>query len=63
MTMSVQLMTFTTCFGNNKAENPNLIPAFSFTGGNFAIVVMKRVLSKHSLVIFSLVYHRQSLKS
>ena len=44
MTMSMQLMTFATCFGNNKAENQNLFPAFSFTDGNIAIVVVKRVL-------------------
>ena len=44
MTMSMQLVTFTTCFGNNKTENQNLILAFSLTGGNIAIVVVKRVL-------------------
>ena len=31
MTMTMQLTTFTTCFGNNKAENQNLILAFSLT--------------------------------
>ena len=47
--MNMQLMTFTTCFDrkkketNKKAENQNLILAFSLTDGNIAIVV-KRVL-------------------
>ena len=40
----MQLMTFTTCFGNKKAENKNLILAFALTDGNIAIVVVKRVL-------------------
>ena len=44
MTMTMQLMTFTTCFGNNKAENQNLILAFSFTDRNIAIDIVKRVL-------------------
>ena len=43
MTMSMQLMTFATCFGNNKAEKQNLILAFSLTERNMAIVVAKRV--------------------
>ena len=37
MTMSPQLMTFTTCFGNKKAENHDLILAFSLADGNIAI--------------------------
>ena len=41
MTMTMQLMT---CFGNNKAENQNLILAFSLTDRNIAIVVVRRVL-------------------
>ena len=41
MTMTMQLMTFTTCFGNNKAENQNLILAFSLT---LTIVIVRRVL-------------------
>ena len=61
MTVSVQLMTFITCFGNNKAENQNLILAFSVTDGNIAIVVAKRVLLKTFSGDF--VYDRQSLKS
>ena len=40
--MTMQLMTFTTCFGNNKAENQNLILAFSLTDRNIAIVVVKK---------------------
>ena len=44
MTMTIQLMTFTTCCGNNKAENQNLILAFSLTDRNIAIVVVRRVL-------------------
>ena len=39
--MFLQLMTFTTCFGNKKAENHNLILAFSLTDENIAIVVLK----------------------
>ena len=42
--MFLQLMTFTTCFGNKKAENHyNLILAFSLTDENIAIVALKRV--------------------
>ena len=41
--MFLQLMTFTTCFGNQKAENHNLILVFSLTDENIAIVVLKRV--------------------
>ena len=44
MTMTMQLMTFKTCFGNKKAENQNLILAFSLTDRNIAIVVVRRVL-------------------
>ena len=44
MTISMHQMTFTTCFGNNKAENENLILALSLTDGNIAIVVVKRVI-------------------
>ena len=33
MTMSMRRTTFTTCFGNNKAENQNLVHAFSLTDG------------------------------
>ena len=38
--MSLQLTTFTTCFGNNEAKNQNLILVFSLTDGNIAIVVV-----------------------
>ena len=44
MTMTMQLMTFTTCYGNNKAENQNLILAFSLSDRNVATVVVRRVL-------------------
>ena len=52
--MLVQLMTFTTCFGN-KAENQNLILAFSLTDGNIAIFVVKRVRvpKKHYEVLYN----------
>ena len=43
MAMFLLLMTFTTCFGNKKAENHNLILAFSLTGENIVIAVLKRV--------------------
>ena len=59
----MQLMTFTTCFESNEAENAYLIFAFSLTDGNIAIAVVKRVLLKHSVVIFGLAYNSQSLKS
>ena len=39
--MSMQLPTFTTCFGNKKAKKQNLILAFYLTNGNIAIVVVK----------------------
>ena len=42
--MAVQLMTFTTCFGYNKAENQNLIIAFSSIDGNIGIIFANRVL-------------------
>ena len=42
--MSIQLVTFMTCFENNEAENQNLILSFSLTDGNIVIVVVKRVL-------------------
>ena len=60
--MFVHLTTFKTPFGNGKAENQNLILAFSLSDKNIAIFVVKRVLQKHSGVIFGLVYNRQSLK-
>ena len=41
--MSVHLTTFKTPFGNSKAENQNLIPAFSLTDRNIAIFVVKQV--------------------
>ena len=58
----MHLTTFKTPFGNDKAENQNLILAFSLTD-SIAIVAVKRVLWKHSGVIFGLVHKRQSLKS
>ena len=61
--MPMGLTAFKTPFGNNKSENKNLIPAFSLTDRNIAIVVVKRVLLEHSGAIFGLVYNRQSLKS
>ena len=42
--MSVHLTTFKTPFGNNKAENENLILAFSLTDRNITIFVVKRIL-------------------
>ena len=56
--MSVHLTTFKTPVGNNKAENQNLILAFSLTDRNIAIIVVERVLLIHSGVIFGLVYKR-----
>ena len=41
MTMTMQLMTFKTCFGNNEAENTFLISAFSLNDRNIVIVVVK----------------------
>ena len=41
--MSMHITTFKTLFGNNKAENQNLILAFSMTDRNIAIFVVKRV--------------------
>ena len=58
--MSVHLTTFKTPFGNSKAENQNLILAFSVNDGNIAIVAVKRVLQKHSVVIFGLVQKIQN---
>ena len=52
MKMSMQLIAFTTCFGNNKAEKQNLILLFSLTEGNTMIVIVK----KQSVLIFGLVY-------
>ena len=43
-TMSMHLTTFKTPFGNNKAENQNLILVFSLTGRNIAIFVVNRAL-------------------
>ena len=66
MTMSMQQMTFTTSFGNSKAENQNLFLAFSLTDGNIAIACCceKRSIKElSSVVILGLVYNRQSLKS
>ena len=40
----MHLTTFKTPFGNNEAENQNLILAFSLTDRNIAIFVVKRVL-------------------
>ena len=39
--MSMHLTSFKTPFGNNKAEDQNLILAFSLTDRNIAIFVMK----------------------
>ena len=63
MTLSMQLMTFTTHFSNNKAENRRVILALSSIDGNVAIVVVNRVPEKHTVVIFGFVYNRQNLKS
>ena len=60
--MSMHLTTFKPPFGNNKAENQNLMLAFSLTDRNIAIFVVKRDLWKHSGVIFGPVYNRQRLK-
>ena len=62
MALSMYQTTFRTPFANNKAENQNLILAFSLTDRNIAIFVVERVLYKHLGVIFGLVYNRQSLK-
>ena len=56
-------MTFKTSFGNNKAEKQNLIVAFSLTDRNIAIFAVKRIILKHSGMIFGLAYKRESLKS
>ena len=48
--MSMHLMTFKSPFGNNKAENQNLILTFSLTDRNIMIVVVKRVNMKSSNV-------------
>ena len=44
MASSMHLTTFKTPFENNKAENQNLILAFSLTDRNIAILVVKTVL-------------------
>ena len=43
----MHLTSFKTPFGNNKAENQNLILAFSLTDRNIAIFVVRRILYKH----------------
>ena len=45
MTITMQLITFKTCFGNNEAKNTGLIFAFSLTDRKIAIAAVKRTLS------------------
>ena len=45
-----------TAFGYNKAENQNSALAFFLPDRNITIFVVKRVLQKHSVVIFGLVW-------
>ena len=65
MAMSMHLMTFKTPFGNNKAENQNLFLVFSVTDKKFrdCCKLLKDFIKTISVVIFGLVYARQSLKS